>query len=401
MHYSLAVTAALAAGAAALPHKRAAGFSVGQVKNPNFTRNGLAELKKALSKYGAHEQAAKIGGVQQLDGTVGNNPSDGGSGDGADEEYLAPVEINGQTFNLDFDTGSSDLWVLGSQVSASGQHTVYDPPSGDEPVSGEAWQISYGDGSGASGVVYSESVNIGGVTVTGQAVEVATSASSAFTSGTNDGLVGLAFSTINTVTTNGQSTPQNTFFQNAIDQGLLSSPVLGCSLKYKAAGSYDFGFVQSGAQLTYTDVDNSQGFWSFTPSGTQVGGQDISTSSSLTGIADTGTTLVLVPDDVVSGYYQGTGATQDSQNGNYYTFPCSTTLPDWSLVIGDATITVPGEYINFDAVSPGSDTCLGGIQSSSSIGINIYGDVFLKAAYVVFDATEGSPRLGFAQGGSS
>ena len=391
MHYSIVLTATLAATTVARPTKKAAGFIVKQVQNPNFVRNGVAEYHRAISKW---SKKLNIGYVD--DGSVTATPSDGGSGDGADEEYLCPVNVNGQTFKLDFDTGSSDLWVLGPKVKTTTKHTIYQPKAGDTPVAGEAWKISYGDGSGASGVVYSETVNIGSVQVTGQAVEVATSASAAFSGGTNDGLVGLAFSKINTVSTNGKSTPKNTFFQNAISQGHLSKPVMGVSLKYKAPGSYDFGFIRSNASLTYTPVDSSQGFWQFTPTGAEVGGKAISTGSSLAGIADTGTTLLLAPSDVAAAYYKGTGATIDS---GYYVFPCSTTLPDFSLLIGKTKITVPGKFINFDAISAGSSTCIGGIQPSpASIGLNIYGDVFLKAAYVVFDATAGAPKLGFAQG---
>lgn len=39
--------------------------------------------------------------------------------------------------------------------------------------------------------------------------------------------------------------------------------------------------------------------------------------------------------------------------------------------------------------------CYGGIQSSADIGINIFGDVALKAAYVVFNGE--TPSLGWAQ----
>ena len=34
-------------------------------------------------------------------------------------EYLCPVTIGGQTLNLDVDTGSSDLWVLGAALHIS------------------------------------------------------------------------------------------------------------------------------------------------------------------------------------------------------------------------------------------------------------------------------------------
>lgn len=115
-------------------------------------------------------------------------------------------------------------------------------------------------------------------------------------------------------------------------------------------------------------------------------------STSIDGIADTGTTLLYVPSAVVSAYWsQVSGARNDNSAGGY-TFPCSANLPDFTFGIGSARIVIPGDYINY-APYTGS-TCFGGIQSSSGIGINIFGDVALKAAYVVFDSN--GPRLGWA-----
>jgi aspergillopepsin I len=51
------------------------------------------------------------------------------------------------------------------------------------------------------------------------------------------------------------------------------------------------------------------------------------------GIADTGTTLLMLDSSVVTAYYkQVKGAKNDPQQGGY-TFPCSATLPDFSLII--------------------------------------------------------------------
>jgi aspergillopepsin I len=109
---------------------------------------------------------------------------------------------------------------------------------------------------------------------------------------------------------------------------------------------------------------------------------------------DTGTTLLLLPDNVVSDYYgQVSGAQQDSSAGGY-TVPCSATLPDFTVTIGGYDAVVPGSLINYAPLQAGSTTCFGGIQSNSGLGFSIFGDIFLKSQYVVFDSN--GPRLGFA-----
>lgn len=149
-----------------------------------------------------------------------------------DSEYLAPVQIGTppQTLNLDFDTGSSDLWVFSSETPANqvmGQD-VWDieQSSTARLQSGESWSISYGDGSSSNGNVYLDVVSIGGVTVEDQAVESASNVSLSFTQRPDtDGLVGLAFGTINTVRPN----QQKTFFENAVTN--LASPLFTANLR--------------------------------------------------------------------------------------------------------------------------------------------------------------------------
>jgi aspergillopepsin I len=238
-------------------------------------------------------------------------------------------------------------------------------------LNGATWNISYGDGSSASGDVYTDTVDVGGTTVTGQAVELAKTISAQFQQDTdNDGLLGLAFSSINTgqcfhqekeIWANVHAVKpqqQTTFFDTAIAQGVLEQEVFTADLKKGAPGTYDFGFIDDSkhtGDITYTPIDNSNGFWEFTGTGYQVGDGDFQ-DASIDAIADTGTTLLLLDDDIVSAYYDEVqGAKYDNSQGGY-TFPCSATLPDFALGISDYQAVIPGSFMNFSPVSDGSSS---------------------------------------------
>ena len=97
----------------------------------------------------------------------------------------------------------NNRWVFSSELPASESngHSVYNPSKSttSKLLSGYTWKISYGDGSGASGNVYTDTVKVGTTTVTTQAVEAAQSISAQFQQDIdNDGLLGLAFDSINT-----------------------------------------------------------------------------------------------------------------------------------------------------------------------------------------------------------
>ena len=174
-------------------------------------------------------------------------------------------------------------WVFSSELSHSqlGNHAIYKPSNASSKLSGGSWQISYGDGSSASGDVYKDAVALGGLTVQKQAVEAASHISSQFAQEPSDGLMGLAFSSINTV----KPQPQQTWFDSV--KGQLSQPLFAASLKHNAPGTYDFGFTDNKkykGKITYTSVDNSQGFWQFEASGYSIGNGQ-SSQSSLSGIA--------------------------------------------------------------------------------------------------------------------
>ncbi|KAH8728184.1 aspartic peptidase domain-containing protein [Phaeosphaeriaceae sp. PMI808] len=370
-------------------------FSVNQVAKGTFRKNGPQQTIKTLRKYGKPVPQSLIDAAANSEvfsiSDQGSAPAT--PGDSFDSSYLSPVTVGSKTLNLDFDTGSSDLWVYSSlQVSSQLSGHSYYQADASKLKSGYTWKISYGDGSGASGKVYADKVVVGGVTATAAAVEAATSVSSSFASDTDtDGLLGLAMSTLNTV----KPTQQKTWFDTVLPQ--LASPLFAVTLKYHAAGTYDFGFIDKSkytGSINYVNADTSQGWWGIKTSGYTVGTQSFSTSSS--GILDTGTTLMYVDVSIAKNYYaKVSGAKNDSTQGGYV-FPCSATLPDFSIIVGGVKQVVPGKYINYAPVDSAGKTCFGGMQPNDGIGMSIFGDIFLKSKYVVHEMGS-TPRIGFAQ----
>lgn len=364
-------------------------FEVKRATNKGFTgRNGPLALARAYNKYGIPVSKALLKAVDNVHASHSkrSNGTAVATPDKDDLEYLVPVKIGtpAQTLNLDFDTGSSDLWVFSTETDAGSSkgHDLYTPDKSStaKKMDGATWKITYGDQSSSSGDVYTDTVTIGGLSVQNQAVESAQQVSQQFATGNNDGLLGLAFSSINTV----KPASQKTWFDNI--SGSLDSPLFVADLRHNTPGSYIFGSIPDGASnVVYAPVDNSQGFWQFSTS-SDIGGN-------FKAIADTGTTLLLASDDLVKAYYQKVpGATNDQQQGGYI-FDCSSELPDFSFSVGSGKITIPGTLINY-ATASGSK-CFGGIQSSGGLDFAIFGDIALKAAYVVFDG--GKNQLGWAQ----
>ncbi|MCJ1443222.1 MAG: Type I transmembrane sorting receptor [Stictis urceolatum] len=368
------------------------GFRIKQEKiKLGYMRSGTHLTANVYRKFGKQMPSDVEAAAATVTGTVVATPEDE-----YDDAYLSPVSIGGQTLQLDFDTGSADLWVFSSSLPSSNQtgHSIYNPAlsSTAKVKSGYSWSITYGDGSSASGTVYTDTVDVGGATVTSQAVELATRLSAAFTQDQDlDGLLGLAFNTINRVS----PTPQKTFFDNI--KSSLTSPIFTVDLKYHAAGSYDFGYIDSAKMtgtVSYVNVNTANGFWEFTSNGYAIGSGSFVTSSIDT-IADTGTTLLYLPMAVVKAYYaKVTGSSYSSSYGGFI-YPCPTTLPSITLGVGSYKAVVPGTYIKYGPVNTGSTTCYGGIQPNIGIGFSIFGDIFFKSQFVIFSGAL-IPQLGLA-----
>jgi hypothetical protein len=286
--------------------------------------------------------------------------------------------------------------LLPADVQSQGSgHTIFDPTKSStfKEQKGSTWKISYGDSSSASGTVGLDTVSIGGLAIKDQAVELANQMSDQFIQGAGDGLLGLAWGSINTVTPTPVQTPVENMIseQDSPQSAELFTVNLG---SWRDANEpdggksfYTFGYIDeatvNGQEIAYTPIDNSQGFWMFNSTSATVNGTTVDQSGN-TAIADTGTTLALVADATCEAIYKAIpGAKYDStQQG--WVFPSSTTadqLPVVTFAVGDTQFAVQKEDLGF--ADAGNGMVYGGIQSRGSMTFDILGDTFLKGIYAV------------------
>ncbi|OBT49712.1 hypothetical protein VE04_09911 [Pseudogymnoascus sp. 24MN13] len=329
-----------------------------------------------------------------------------------DSIYLSEVYIGTppQRLLLDFDTGSADTWVwsteLPSNIQKAAGHSIFNPKKSStfKPMKNSTWQISYGDSSSASGIVGIDNVTMGGLTVKNQAVQLANKMSSEFVKVTGDGLLGLAWGHINTVTPKQVATPvANMIAQANIPKSAeLFTAYLGswrdADDEDKGESFYTFGYIdektvkKSGEEIYWTPVDNSQGFWMFDSPSATVNGRVVQRKGN-TAIADTGTTLALVSDETCRAIYDAIpGASYDYFNQGYV-YPANTTedqLPTVTLAVGGKQFAIQKEDLGF--ADAGNGMIYGGIQSRGTMPFDILGDTFLKGMYAIFD--QGNKRFG-------
>jgi len=347
-------------------------FKVDRIRNPNFRRDGPKELLKTYQKYRMpipQELLDSVGGLPggvvsaedaqpapqsfrlkqlgaaQAGSAVGSVPATPAN-DGI--EYISPIQVGGQTINVALDSGSADLWVFSTQLPALARvgHHAYNPSISRsfKPMPGANFSIVYGDGTSAAGNVGTDTVDVGGATVTGQSVQMATAVSSAFVQDTHlSGLLGLAFSQLSTV----RPVKQKTFFENVMLS--LAQPLFTADLRKDTPGAYEFGRIDPTkflGRLSWVPADTHNGFWQVSTGGFVVG-SGLTRLPTAQAIVDTGTTLMLVSKEISDGYYGKVPGAQRTPAAGGMTFPCNATLPDLLVDVGGYTARVRGADINF------------------------------------------------------
>ncbi|KAF9206634.1 hypothetical protein BGZ49_002090 [Haplosporangium sp. Z 27] len=362
------------------------------VVNPNHRRDFHAAMEKISIRYPQLRLNSKLktaAGTGKVPLTDVSN----------DSEYYGSVEVGtpGQVINLNFDTGSSDIWFPSTycKAAACAKHNRFDTnKSSTFQNDGRPWVIMYGDNSGAAGVLGSDIMNVGGISVR-QTIGLSTDETSQFISSPEDGLFGLGFNTIESVK------GVKTFMDNAIAAGVLAKPVVSAFLPSVRRnggknGYYLFGGINHShyiGNLTYVPV-TKLGYWQVNITDVKVGNSSLGVSSE--GIIDTGTTLVILGNAVVAELHsQIEGATYSNDIGGWLV-PCSLAKASGgvSFTMSGKDFEIPLADIPWTPLAQGSKICFSGIQGGEN-GLWILGDVFIKNNYCVFDHSA-KPSVGIA-----
>ncbi|GJJ14532.1 hypothetical protein Clacol_008797 [Clathrus columnatus] len=313
-----------------------------------------------------------------------------------DQDWLGNIEIGtpGQTFLVDFDTGSADLWIPSSSCNSatcSGKNKYTASSSSTaKPQSGQ-FEIEYADGSTVSGGVETDTVNVAGVVATNQFFSPVATLSDEFDDSPVDGILGMGFPALSNL-------GENPFFFTAFNQGAV--PKNEFAFKLASSGSsLHLGGTDSSlftGSVEFHDIVGDEGFW-------QIGGASVAVGSktAVSGfqtIIDTGTTLAYGPPSAVKTLYSKIpGAKAFREEEGFYTFPCSS-VPSVSFSWGGKSWAISSSNFNLGTVEEGSSECVGAISGEDlGLGNNVWllGDSFIKNVYAVF--SPGQNAVGFAE----
>ncbi|KAJ7270727.1 acid protease [Mycena haematopus] len=313
-----------------------------------------------------------------------------------DVEWAGTISIGtpGQKFLIDFDTGSSDLWVPSSSCKSStcSSKSKYRASSSSTGAKQSGtFSIEYGDGSSVSGPVYQDTVSVAGVVATKQLFSPVTTLSSSFADDPTDGILGLAFPAISSLK-NGVP-----FFNTANQEGTVSANQFGFLLASNGSELFLGGTdaTKYTGELEFHDVDTTSGFWQVTGVKAKVGTTTV--VSGIETIIDSGTTIMYGPPASVKKLYAAVEGAKlfDSENG-YYSFPCATP-PQIAFNWGGQDWVISAANINLGQTEEGSSLCVGALAGQDiGLGDNVWllGDSFMKNVYTAFDF--GEEAVGFA-----
>ncbi|CAL9730224.1 aspartic proteinase 3 [Monosporozyma unispora] len=335
--------------------------------------------------------------------------------------YSVELDIGtpAQNVTVLVDTGSSDLWVpgsdnpycLGSSHSEISRHNKIDCSEYGTFNSGESstWSrnqsspwfyLHYGDTTFASGVWGQDHLHLEDLNVTGLSFAVANRTNSTM------GVLGVGLPGLEATNSVSNPSTYDNFPMVLRRAGATSSSAYSLYLNslQETHGSILFGAVDhskyTGSLYTIPLVNIFQDYGYDAPIqfdvtlqgiGLSGDGNNNSTLSTtkMPALLDSGTTLTYLPQSILDDLANKIGAHYSSRFG-YYLVPCNSDATSSSAFDDDTSLVYDfgGFHINTPLndylVQATKDTCILGLIPQDSNGV-ILGDTFLTHAYVVYD----------------
>ncbi|TKY90082.1 hypothetical protein EX895_000080 [Sporisorium graminicola] len=274
-----------------------------------------------------------------------------------------------QSLTIDFDTGSSDMIANPGSYNPSQSST--------SATNGDTFSDSYGDGSTAQGTIYTDVINIAGLSASGAAIGVA---QQNFIS-PGDGLAGMAFPQLSQFGSN-----YSPYFYSLKKSGAVSAGVFQFDLKTSGSSLFLGGTNSAKYSSTpaYVNVDNNVGYWQVAAT---------VNSQSIQSVVDTGTTLIVAPTSQAQTFFNSLGLQTFTQDGTLYAYYNCNNTPKVTFKYGSYSKTLSAATTTFGTTNNGQ--CVLSIVGED-VGINAWvtGDAFLQNVVAIFD-TDNS-RVGFA-----
>ncbi|GJJ14518.1 hypothetical protein Clacol_008782 [Clathrus columnatus] len=312
-----------------------------------------------------------------------------------DTEWAGFISIGtpSRKFLIDFDTGSSDLWVPSSSCTSAvcKNKRKYDAGTSSTAIpQNGTFKIVYGDNSTVSGVIETDTVIVAGVKVTNQFFSPVDNLSAVFGDDPIDGILGMGFPSI-------ANLAKDPFFVTAFKQGAVSCNEFAFKLATSDSSLFLGGTDPSKyvGPIEFHSISNDSGFWQIGSASVAIGSETV--VSGFQTIIDSGTTIINGPPEAVKAFYaQIPNATLFDPVNGLYSFPCSS-VPSVSFNWGGRSWPISQQNFNIGNLGNGSLDCAGAIAGVDlGLGEDVWllGDSFMKNVYSVFSFEKNA--VGFA-----